>query len=212
MTCAKFDDYEKGRMSPKAFARHARECPDCRFEAERDRRLTEEIPMLQTPIPSPDLWNRIEAALRAEAAAAAVSGARVGSARRPVRPMRFRFWPLAIPVAAAAVLVVAVTVFLPPKSVSGSGLLARQTLAKVDAQEKAYLQAIGDLENLARTRISSMDLSLMSLYRDRLAVIDAQIEKCREALGANPANAHIRRYLLAALQDKKATLAEVLGS
>jgi hypothetical protein len=210
MTCPKFDDFENGRMSPKAFVRHARECPDCRSEAARDRRLSEEILMLQTPIPSPDLWNRIETALRAEAAA--VSRVPDKSARRSVFSRRFRLWPLAIPVGAVAVLVVAVIVFLPSKSVSSSGLMARQTLAKVDAQEKAYLQAIGDLENLARTRISAMDLSLMSLYRDRLAVIDAQIEKCREALGSNPANAHIRRYLLAALQDKKATLAEVLGS
>jgi hypothetical protein len=168
--------------------------------------------MLQTPIQSPDLWTRIEAALRAEAAAAAVSRVPGPSARRSVPSQRFRLWPLAIPVGAVAVLIFAVTVFLPSKSVSSSGLLARQTLAKVDAQERAYLQAIGDLEYLARTRISAMDLSLMSLYRDRLAVIDAQIEKCREALGSNPANAHIRRYLLAALQDKKATLAEVLGS
>jgi hypothetical protein len=212
MTCLKFDEFAEGKMSPKTFARHIRECLDCRAEAERDRRLTEEIPMLQTRLESPDLWSRIEVALRAEAAATSDSGVRDGSARRPVRSKRFRFWPLAIPAAAGAVLVVAVTVFLPSKSVSSSGLLARQTLAKVDAQEKAYLQAIGDLENLARTRISAMDLSLMSLYRDRLAVIDAQIEKCREALGSNPANAHIRRYLLAALQDKKATLAEVLGS
>jgi hypothetical protein len=212
MTCPKFDDYEEGRMSSKAFARHARACPDCRSEAARDRRLSEEIPMLQTPIQSPDLWTRIEAALRAEAAAAAVSRVPGPSARRSVPSQRFRLWPLAIPVGAVAVLIFAVTVFLPSKSVSSSGLLARQTLAKVDAQERAYLQAIGDLEYLARTRISAMDLSLMSLYRDRLAVIDAQIEKCREALGSNPANAHIRRYLLAALQDKKATLAEVLGS
>ncbi len=52
----------------------------------------------------------------------------------------------------------------------------------------------------------------MSLYRDKLAVIDGQIEKCQEALERNPGNAHIRRYFLAALQDKKQTLAEALGS
>jgi len=47
---------------------------------------------------------------------------------------------------------------------------------------------------------------------DKLAVIDGQIEKCQEALERNPGNAHIRRYFLAALQDKKQTLAEALGS
>jgi len=52
----------------------------------------------------------------------------------------------------------------------------------------------------------------MSLYRDKLAAIDAQIDKCREALDSNPGNAHIRQYLLAALQDKRQALADVLGS
>jgi predicted metal-dependent hydrolase len=56
-----------------------------------------------------------------------------------------------------------------------------------------------------------LDLELEFLYRERLEVIDAQIAKCREAVAANPANAHIRRYLMAALQDKKETLAEVLN-
>jgi hypothetical protein len=49
----------------------------------------------------------------------------------------------------------------------------------------------------------------MLLYRDRLETIDAQIARCQEALAENPSNAHIRRYLLAALQDKKETLREL---
>jgi len=52
---------------------------------------------------------------------------------------------------------------------------------------------------------------MMLLYREKLETIDAQIERCQEALAANPANAHIRRYLLAALQDKKAALADLLS-
>jgi hypothetical protein len=52
---------------------------------------------------------------------------------------------------------------------------------------------------------------MMLLYRDKLETIDAQIERCKEALALNPASAHIRRYLLAALQDKKGTLAELLS-
>ena len=55
-----------------------------------------------------------------------------------------------------------------------------------------------------------MNVELMLLYRDRLETIDDQIEQCREALSENPANAHIRRYMLAALQDKKETLKELL--
>jgi len=78
-------------------------------------------------------------------------------------------------------------------------------------KEGEYIQAINELEKTARPKLAGMDLQMMSLYRDRLAAIDSQLERCKEALASNPANAHIRRYLLAALQDKKQTLAEVLG-
>jgi hypothetical protein len=198
-------------MKPEAWGRHVRKCPDCQAEAARDRRLSEETPRLRTPIQAPGLWGRIESSLRTEAGSAA-AGQRDASARPPIRSKRFRLWPLLVPAAAGAALILAVTVLPPRKSASSSGLLDRQTLARVDAQEKEYIKAIGDLEKLAKPKISVMDPSLVSLYRDRLAVIDAQIEKCREALDKNPGNAHIRRYFLAALQDKKQTLAEALGS
>jgi hypothetical protein len=50
---------------------------------------------------------------------------------------------------------------------------------------------------------------MMALYRERLETIDAQIERCRRALELNPASAHIRRYMLAALQDKTLTLIQI---
>jgi hypothetical protein len=95
---------------------------------------------------------------------------------------------------------------------SSSGLLARRALARVELKEREYTEAIGALEKLAGPKIEAMDLQMMSLYRDKLAAIDAQIERCREALASNPANAHIRSYLLAALRDKRQTLAQALGT
>jgi hypothetical protein len=175
-----------------------------------DRRLTEEARMLQRPIQARDLWNRIETALRAESEAPSRPAAERGHSRRRTTGFRFRF--LMIPAAAGAALLLALAVLPPKPAPTGSGLLDKRALARVDAQEKEYVQAIDDLEKRARPRISALDLSLMSLYRDRLSVIDAQIGKCREALDRNPSNAHIRRYLLAALRDKKQTLAELLGS
>ena len=59
-------------------------------------------------------------------------------------------------------------------------------------------------------KMESLDLNLALLYRDKLETIDSQIERCKDALQDNPANTHIRRYLLAALDDKKQTLREIL--
>ena len=63
---------------------------------------------------------------------------------------------------------------------------------------------------MAKPKFSQLDFELMLLYQDRLETIDSQIERCKDALENNPANAHIRRYLLAALQDKKEMLREIL--
>jgi hypothetical protein len=71
------------------------------------------------------------------------------------------------------------------------------------------MKAIEELEKQTIPRMASMNIELMLLYRDRLETIDDQIKRCREALSENPANTHIRRYMLAALQDKKETLMEL---
>ncbi len=207
MSCPRFEDLEQGQLSREAWERHIRECQDCQTEVERDGRLAKEIRLMRAPLRSPELWARIEKALRAEAEAGMKAAAR--------RPRRSWLPRLLVPATAAVLLAAAAVVFLPPRGpdpAAASGLLDTRALAKVDAQERAYVEAIEGLEKLARPRISAMDPALTSLYRDRLAVIDAQIMKCREALDRNPGNAHIRRYFLAALQDKKQTLAEALGS
>ncbi len=91
-----------------------------------------------------------------------------------------------------------------------SGLLAGSALERVEKLEREYVQAIRELEKEATPHMAQLDMELMLLYRDRLETIDAQIERCQEALETNPANAHIRRYLLTALQDKKETLVEIV--
>jgi len=92
-----------------------------------------------------------------------------------------------------------------------SGLLSESVLKEVEIRQKAYQSAIKELEVVASSRLVALDQELMFLYRDRLEVIDGQIEQCREALATNRANAHIHRYLLAALQDKEETLEEIMN-
>jgi hypothetical protein len=89
-------------------------------------------------------------------------------------------------------------------------LLAGKALKQVEAKEREYEEAIAEMERLAEPQLAKLDADLMMLYRDRLATIDAQIVRCKEAAARNPANAHIRRYLLAALQDKQETLQELV--
>jgi hypothetical protein len=182
-----------------------------------DARLDAEIPALRQPVAGgPELWNRIEGALEAEkarGAAAAMPQEAPAAYRRPFgvlrNPGKRR---ILIPAGAAALSLIALAAVLITRSaVPSSGILTARALARVESVEKEYLDAIGDLEKMAGPKIEAMDLQMVSLYRDKLAAIDAQIAKCREALDSNPANAHIRRYLLAALGDKRRTLTEILG-
>lgn len=77
-------------------------------------------------------------------------------------------------------------------------------------QYHKYESAIAELEKVVSVKMSALDLELMFLYRDRLETINAQIVQCKEAISTNPANSHIRRYLLMALQDKQETMKELL--
>jgi hypothetical protein len=113
----------------------------------------------------------------------------------------------------AAVLVIAIglsILLMIHQRVEKTNLLADSALQKVEAEEKEYEDAIQELEKIALPNLSDMKVELMFLYKDRLETIDTQITQCKEALNENPANAHIRRYLQLALQDKKETLREVL--
>ena len=82
-------------------------------------------------------------------------------------------------------------------------------LEKLDEQEEDYLKSIEELEAATQEKMAQMDIGLMLLYRDKLEMIDAQIAECKEALAENPANAHIHKYLFAALKEKKETLKEI---
>jgi len=213
MSCDQFDRHRNGEVTAEDFTRHARDCAECREQTALDARLDREITALRDPVGADALWEKIEASLVREKQLAAEKGA---GKRAPEGPRLIAFlsrrWPVLIP-AGAALLVLAVLgirVFRSPAA--PSGILAREALARVESTEKEYLGAIESLESQARPKIAAMDLQEMSLYKDKLAVIDAQIVKCREALASNPGNAHIRRYLLAALQDKRQALADALGS
>jgi len=208
MNCERFDEYEMGELSAQEFESHLSQCAFCREQATRDARLEAALPALREPARAPLLWERIEAGLLEET--------RSGSGQGPIGKgfVLGRFFKkrlIYIPAAALFLAAVGLGVFFAMKPrLSDSGLLAQRALKNIELKEQEYVRAIRDLEKTALPKMAGMELEMMSLYRDRLATIDAQIERCREAVSANPANAHIRRYMLAVLKDKQETLAELL--
>jgi hypothetical protein len=207
MSCEQLNKYETGRMSAEEFGLHVKGCASCRKQIIFDAQLDTELKSLKQPVHAPHLWERIEKSLEEEKKKHEIQ--RKGG--RSLRLFRIK-WFLLVPAAAMILASLGLGIYFGLKQrTPQSGILAQKTLEKIELKEGEYIQAINELEKTARPKLAGMDLQMMSLYRDRLAAIDSQLERCKEALASNPASAHIRRYLLAALQDKKQTLAEVLG-
>jgi len=203
MSCNKFKKYEFGKLSQNEFQQHLKTCALCQEQMKQDTRMLSLAKSLKKPVESPHLWGRIEESLRGE---------QHGERHIKVKDSRWSLIRL-LPAAAAALLIISVGFYFLLKPETGkSGILTESALAKIEKKEREYIEAIEELEEQTLPKMADMNLELMLLYRDRLETIDDQIERCREALSENPANAHIRRYMLAALQDKKQTLSELLES
>jgi hypothetical protein len=203
MNCDRYEQFELGRMEESDFIEHVKTCDPCRRWLEENERLLRLARSLKRTIEAPSLWSRIERDLGAEKA--------VSSGVSRSRPR----WKAAGILRIAAVLVIALGVgyyFGTRTRQTDTRLLSSSTLEKVEDREREYVQAISELEEQAGPVLAGMDVELALLYRDRLEVIDTQIGRLREALAENPANAHIRQYMLAALSDKKETLIELLGA
>jgi hypothetical protein len=203
MSCNKFKKYEFGKLSQNEFQQHLKTCALCQERMRQDTRMLSLAKSLKRPVESPHLWDRIEESLREE---------QHKGKRSEVKDTRWSVIRL-LPVAAAALLIMSVGFYFLLKPETGkSGILTESALAKIEKKEREYIEAIEELEERTLPKMAEMNLDLMLLYRDKLETIDDQIEQCREALSENPANAHIRRYMLAALQDKKQALKELLES
>jgi hypothetical protein len=200
MSCTKFKRYELGKLGEAEFERHLETCSSCQQRMAQDARLMALSRSLERPVEPAHLWDRIAKSLKEEQP----------KELSPESP--YPGWRLLrlLPAAAVILLVVVIGLYLFIEHGAGkSGLLADSTLARVEKKESEYVKAIEGLEQIVMPRMAEMNLELTLLYRDKLETIDDQIEQCREALALNPANAHIRRYMLAALQDKKQTLREI---
>ena len=194
MSCDRYQERELGRLDEAAFQAHLKDCSVCRERLRQDERLMELAAGLKPPAEPPFLWERVEAGLRAEQQRA-----------------RRRTWLYR----AAAVLVVSLGLGALVQQQRGApepatGLYTAEALEKVREREREYAAAIEELEQIAGERLDRMDAELALLYRDKIATIDTQIDRCLQALHGNPANTHIRRYLLLALRDKRETLEEIV--
>lgn len=182
--------------------RHLAGCDDCRGLAADLRRIVDGAAGMETPAPSDKVWSNIRAGLAAE-----TSGRTVQAPRRPVIALG---WPAlrAAGVAVVALVLVAAGVFV-GRRLGGSrtepmGPEAREryTLAKLDEAEGHYEQAIKALGEAFAAEKGRLAPQVVELFDRNLAVVDATIQACREAVLAAPDDLEARSFLLAAYTRK----------
>ena len=193
MICKKYEQHGLGQLNEEQFREHLAICSQCQALVREDNKIMAMAEKVNQNLIIPDLWPDIERALLH---------------KKKVYPL-YRNWILRV--AAVLILAVSLTLYLSNREESThTMILSQAALQKVEKTERDHMNAINQLEQAAREQLSQIDVEIASLYRTKIETIDAQIERCKAALEENPANTHIRKYLLAALIDKKETLNELI--
>jgi len=196
MTCEQFDQWldaflEGGLTSVRQgeMAFHMEECTECRARADEMRVVLAAATALPRSIMPPrDLWPEIAGRLPA----------------RRRSPVAWNRW---IPLAAAALVLVAVTAAItrqlsrPPASAPVFSASAPPAIVGF-AADRDYVLAAEDLARVLAEGRERLAPSTIAVLERNLAVIDSAIAEARAALAADPANADLRALLWSAHRQK----------
>ncbi len=193
---------------------HLAVCPACRQMAEDFRVIRSSALELEPPLPSPQVWTRI---------AAAVDG----------RPSPRGFFGFGMPVwpqlaAAAVAIVVAAGVGwmawrdlspvagpgpgpAPIVAVERSDLDPQPVDVELKLAEDQYVSAISGLETIAKTSSTELDPDTADVLQANLTVIDQAIGESRAALQEEPASELAQESLFEALRNKVALLQDAVA-
>ena len=220
MRCSKaqrwVSEYVDGTLDGRRVSeleRHIQTCPACRELFEDFKAMKIAASGLETPEPGGAVWLRIKDRVAAGRTAAEPAG--------PVRlPGRWGFG-LSVPAlrlagAAALTLVLVASGVYVGLRMRGRGAdryprnSEKYTLAKLDEAEAYYEKAIKSLAEAFSGERGTMMPQAAEIVERNLAVIDATIQACREAVRKEPEDLQARSYLLEAYMDKVACLDSAL--
>ena len=200
MTCTRFDQqldaWLEGTLDDAAATEmdgHLATCETCRADLEGMRAVLGAAAALPTSIAPPrDLWPGIAARLG-------------GSTPGPIQlRTAWRRW---VPLAAAAVLLVAVTATLTYQLARGPVAIADRPEPSVVrpagfAADRDFVVAAADLERVLHEERDRLSPETVAVIERNLALVDAAIAEARAALAADPANADLRALLWGAHRQK----------
>jgi hypothetical protein len=90
--------------------------------------------------------------------------------------------------------------------------LTEQTLDEVEKAEAAYRASIDKLTRLAQPKLNASENPAAIAAREKLLVLDAEIDSVRSTVSHNRFNAQLQAGLAVLYRDKQDTLKEILQS
>ena len=209
-------EYVDGTLDERRAAeleRHLDSCEEC-SELLRDfQGIVREAQNMKTVTPPDTAWERISGALagpRLEDPAVLREVRR----ERPARAFLLSRHPLWSAAAAALVLVIGGLALVQPWRSSvppGPASADKYTLAKLDEAKGYYRQAIKALAEAVAAQKGALEPKLAAAFNKNLAVVDASIEACQQAVRRDPGNLDNQNFLLAAYQDKVGLLTDLIA-
>ncbi len=83
-------------------------------------------------------------------------------------------------------------------------------MKEVESAEAAYRSSIDKLTRLAQPRLTASENPVVIAAREKLMVIDSEIDSVRATVSHNRFNAQLQTELAALYRDKQDTLKEIL--
>jgi hypothetical protein len=228
----KLSDYLDGELpgdEREAVESHLAGCADCGNVLEELRRVIARARSIQPRPPHQDLWAGIAERIEARPTTDKITPLHAAGVQRPLR-MPARRISFTLPqLAAAAVLLMALSggvvwsivsrsVALPSAEISRStdarsaeaersgersdGAQADVQMAAIGFADQQYDAAVADLEKAVHKGRGRLDASTIAIVEHNLQIIDQAIAQARQALGADPANSYLSSHLVEARRRK----------
>ena len=201
----KLSDYLDGELSAadrEAVDAHLLECADCARTLQQLRAVVTRAGQVIDREPSRDLWSGIAARI----AAAEPLPELVPSTSSRKRRISFSIPQLAA-ASVALMLMSGGTMYLMVRNEAATPVAdvsqpAPAGSASVRAVTRNYDDAVAELESVLERNRDQLDSTTVRVLEQNLAIIDRAINDARAALGQEPANPYLSRYLDQAMQKK----------
>ena len=198
-------DGELGSADSEALEAHLLQCAECGFTLQQLRAVVGRAGQLVDREPPQDLWPAIAARLAVPQLELVTEET---STSRPKRRVSFSIPQLAA-ASVAIMLMSAVTRYMLVKSDDTAAVAtapqpaaATLTSSPARAVTRNYDAAVQELETVLERNRNQLDSTTVRVLEQNLAIIDRAITEARTALGQEPANPYLSRYLDQAMQKK----------